>query len=79
MAQSCEVAYGGMGATGFLYESMKDQLKWHRLRAKKHIENISIIGRYLVMDEEAFRKANTEKQTTEDLAAMLIAAFGDGT
>ena len=73
------MSYGGMGAVGFLYESMKDQLKWHRLKAKEHIEHISLIGKYLSMSDEDFRKANNKEQSPQDLANMLISAFGDGT
>lgn len=73
------MTYSAMGAVGFLYESMKDQLRWHNLKPKKHIEYISTIGKYISMSDKDFAKANREKQSTDDIAAMLIAAFGDGT
>ena len=69
-----------MGRVGFLYESMKDQLKWSRLDVKNHINLISSVGKILSLSDEDYskEKAKAMKMSSEDLASVLISAFGDG-
>lgn len=79
VASRCEIAYGGMGAVGFLYQSAKDQCKWNGLKPKEHIHNIMGIGKYLVMDDKTFAKANRDQeQSIDELSSMLLNAFGNG-
>lgn len=74
----CEMAYSAMGATGFLYASAKDQLKWHGLKPKRWLDTVMHVGHYMAMKKEDFGKAVKEKKSGDEMAAMLIAAFGDG-
>ena len=70
-----------MGATGYLYASAKDQLKWASLSPKRWLYIVMAVGRYMVMDDEAWQKQKTKIKSESDrsMAAALIAAFGDGT
>lgn len=80
ISAGCEYAYGGMGKVGFLYESMKDRLKWSHLSVKYYIRLISQIGQILSMDEETYKKEKVKatRMSNESLAEALKSAFGDG-
>ena len=73
----CVYAYGGMGAVGYNYASAKDNLKWHKLRAKEWLHIVLAVGNIMVLDDKEFAKSTRPKeQNTSDMAKMLLAAFG---
>jgi hypothetical protein len=76
----CEYAYSAMGATGYLYASAKDNLKWNGIKPKEWIHIVMDVGHLMALNKEDFDKAVRvkKKRTDGDLAAMLISAFGDG-
>ncbi|PHR57288.1 MAG: hypothetical protein COA44_06200 [Arcobacter sp.] len=80
IAASCEFSYGPSGAVGYLYESVKDQMKWHKLSVKKYIKVVMGIGRIMVLSKEDYMKQKVENIKTPevDMAGALKAAFGDG-
>ena len=80
IASRCEFNYGAMGKVGFLYESIKDQLKWFHLKAKDYAKLISQIGQIITMQEKDYKKqkAKATKMDSSSIAEALIAAFGDG-
>lgn len=69
-----------MGRTGFLYESMKDRLKWGNLSAKHYIHILSQIGKIMSLDEKDYKKEKVKamKMSSTGIANVLITAFGDG-
>lgn len=80
VASRCEYGYGGMGRSGFLYGSVKDQLKWKNLSASQWVTIVMEIGKYLVLDDKTWEKVKNSQATTggADISSALIAAFGDG-
>jgi len=66
-----------MGRAGFLYDSMKDQLKWHHLDVKHYITIISKIGTFVSLDDAEFKKEKVKRVKVET-AISLKAVFGDG-
>lgn len=80
IASKCEFNYAGMGRSGYLYESMKDQLRWHSISVKEYISLISTIGQIMSLSDEDFSKAKAKamKMSNSSLADALITAFGDG-
>ena len=80
VSRGCEYNYGVNGATGFLYDSMKDRLRWTKLSVKHYIALISQIGQILSMSKEDYSKAKVKatKMSGTEIAKALIAAFGDG-
>ena len=69
-----------MGATGFLYESIKDELKWAGLRKKYYVNFLSSIGTLKVLTDEEYAKRKVEdvNMETEHLVNTLINVFGSG-
>ena len=67
-----------MGATGYLYESIKDNLKWAGIRKKFYVGIISKIGALFVLDDEAYNKERVKhtNMDTEEIANTLKAVFG---
>lgn len=80
VSAGCEYAYGGMGRVGFLYESMKDRLKWSHLSVKYYIRLISQVGQILSMEDDRYKKEKVKatRMSNTSLAEALISAFGDG-
>ena len=79
VASQCEIAYGAMGATGFLYASVKNQLRWHDMSRRTWTHSIMQIGAMLVADDQYWNKIKLSiKRTPQSIATALIAAFGDG-
>ena len=78
VASRCEFAYGAMGRTGFLYDSVKDRLKWAKLRPKHYIYTLMRVGDWMGLDEETYRKeiVRQAKMSDEEIAHKLKAAFG---
>lgn len=81
IASSCEFNYGAMSRVGYLYDSAKDQVKWHGLSVKKYIKMVMKIGQIVVLKDEDYQKEKVKavKSSNTDIASALIAAFGDGT
>ena len=69
-----------MGRVGYLYESAKDQLRWHNLEVKDYINLIMAIGQIMSYSDEDYRKEKVKalKMNKSEIADALIAAFGDG-
>jgi len=80
VAVKCEFNDGGTGRVGFLYDSVKDQLKWARLSVKNHIGTIFKVGQILALSEDDYKKAKVKamNMSSSSIAETLIAAFGDG-
>ena len=80
VAVKCEFNYGAMGKVGFVYESMKDRLKWSKLSVKNYVKLISQIGQILSMSEEDYKKEKVKamKMSADSIAEALKSAFGDG-
>jgi len=69
-----------MGKVGYLYESVKDQLRWHGLSVKNYEGIISTIGQIMALSDEDYNKERVRalKMNKSEMAEALIAAFGDG-
>jgi len=69
-----------MGRTGFLYESVKDQLRWHKLSIKNYVGVISRIGQIMSYGEYDYKKEKVKamRMQPNDIADALKVAFGDG-
>ena len=69
-----------MGRVGYLYESAKDQLRWHNLEVKDYINLIMAIGQIMSYSDEDYKKEKVKAMRMErsEIADALIAAFGDG-
>jgi len=80
VASKCEIAYGGMGRVGFVYVSMKDQLRWEHLSVKKYINIVSQVGSILSMSDKNYDKNKVEHSKMSDKAIgdVFLKAFGDG-
>ena len=67
-----------MGATGYLYESIKDNLKWAGIRKKFYVNIISKIGILYVLDDETYNKEKLKyiNMDTEEITNTLKAVFG---
>ena len=80
IASKCSFAYGFAGATGYLYESAKDEIKWFGMRPKNYIRTIMRIGELVCLPDDGFEKAKVEnvKMEAEHMAKTLISIFGKG-
>jgi hypothetical protein len=80
VASRCEFAYGAMGRVGFLYESVKDNLKWMKLRPKQFANLVMRVGDWIALDDETYNKEKVRvmKMDAAEMAAILKATFGDG-
>lgn len=78
LASRCEYAYGAMGKSGYLYESVKDVLKWHNMRPRHYAFLLMRIGDWMALDDERYRKeiVKQAKMSDEDIALKLKSMFG---
>jgi len=69
-----------MGRVGYLYESVKDQLRWNNLSVKDYVGVISRIGQVMAYSEEDYKKERVKamKMKPSDISDSLKAVFGDG-
>ena len=76
----CEFNYGAMGRVGYLYESIKDRLKWNNLSVKRYIRLISQIGQIMSMSDDDYQKHRVEhtQMSDEAISNVFLKAFGDG-
>ena len=57
MCNYCQPDYGGIGGVvGYLYDSAKDAIKWHKAKPKEYIKLIMAIGRLVYLSEDDFTK-----------------------
>lgn len=80
IASKCSVNYGAMGAVGYIYESVKDELRWAGLRAKFYTNLLMRIGMYFVMEDDKYNEIKV-KQTTmqqDEITQKFLLTFGDG-
>ena len=70
-----------MGRIGYLYESVKDQLRWHSLSVKRYEGLIFSIGDIMALNDEDYKKAKAKymKMKNSEMIDALLAAWGDGT
>ena len=68
-----------MGKVGYIYSSIKDQLKWNNLSSKKYVRLISQVGQILSLRDEDYKKekAKAIKMSNSSIADALIAVFGE--
>jgi hypothetical protein len=80
IASNCEFAYGAVGRVGYLYESIKDQIRWSNLSVKHYVRLISTIGRIMSLSEKDYESAKTKalQMSSNSIEDVLIKAFGDG-
>ncbi len=78
LASRCEYAYSAMGKSGYLYESVKDVLKWHSMRPRHYAFLLMRIGDWMALDEEQYRKeiVKQAKMSDEEIALKLKSMFG---
>lgn len=69
-----------MGKVGYLYESVKDELRWHNMSVKAHKWIVMRIGEVMALDDDQYKKEKTKamKMSNDAIANALISAFGDG-
>lgn len=80
VAKRCEYAYGFSGAIGYLYESVKDQLRWAKLSKKKWAYTLMRVGDFLTLSEKKWKEAHlqNDEMDSSDIAKILLSAFGGG-
>ena len=80
VASKCAINYGAMGAVGFLYESIKDELKWAGFRRKYYTNFLIRLGQIFVLDDKEFNKQKVKytEMNADEIKTTLTAAFGDG-
>ncbi|NOX15959.1 MAG: hypothetical protein GXP61_08045 [Epsilonproteobacteria bacterium] len=80
VASRCEYEYGFNGVVGYMYASVKDNLRWNNLSIKHYIHILMGIGRFMALDEKDFAKESVKqnKMDPKNIASALISAFGDG-
>ena len=75
VAAQCQPAFGGMGAVGFLYESAKDQIRWHRLNVRRYISLIMAVGSLLFASKEEWQRkspgTNIESASAEEIDEFI--------
>ena len=79
VASGCEYAYG-MSRVGYLYESVKDNLRWTGLRPKMFARLIMRIGDWMALDDEQYNKEKVRLMSmdSDEIAELLKARFGGG-
>ena len=79
ISSKCEYNYGAMGRVGYLYESIKDQIRWHKLSVKKYVNLISSIGQIMALSEDDYKKekAKIKKMRNSEMVDALKTMFGD--
>jgi hypothetical protein len=61
------------GVVGYLYQSAKDSIKWHRQKPKELINLIMDIGRLVYLPDEEFEKISIESDVKiEELDARTL-------
>lgn len=77
VASKCSISAGAMGASGFIYESVKDELSWAGLRKKFYTRLLMQVGTLIVMEEEHYKKAVVERgeMSDDEIANVLKTAF----
>lgn len=80
IASRCAIDYGAMGAVGFKYQSIKDELRWARLDVSRYTHLLNRVGNLFCMPVEEYEKAKvkTLKMRKDEIASKLIAMFGKG-
>ena len=70
-----------MGRVGYLYDSVKDRLKWDHLSVKDYISLLMDIGQVMSLSDKDYDKQRVKqiKMPADSIAKALIAAYGDGT
>jgi len=76
VASQCEPAFGAMGRTGFLYDSAKDQLRWHDLSAKNHVRTIMRIGEVMALSDEDYESSLEPEMSSLTGQALEDYLFG---
>ncbi len=75
----CEMEIGFNGVTGFLYQSAKDNIKWHKLDVKRYIQEVMYLGRMISLDEEKWQeflaRRSAQTQTQEEKNKSLLSFF----
>ena len=69
VSSRCEFQYGFNGLTGFLYESVKDQLLWAGLNVKHYVGVMMEIGRYLAMKDDDFAKVKSSSKSVSEMSS----------
>ncbi len=69
-----------MGAVGYLYESVKDELKWSGLRPKFYTNFLMRIGMYFVMEDDKYNEIKVKHTTMQqnEITQKFLLTFGDG-
>jgi len=75
IASRCEYQYGGFGATGFEYASIKDSIKDFGLSVKEYRKDIATIGKYIAMEEEKFTNMMSGEKLNDITAEDIRQAF----
>ena len=80
VASKCSIAYGAMGAIGFIYESVKDELYWAGLSRKRYTSLLMKVGSLYCLDEKEYNKLRVRefRMSGDEIATRLKAIFGDG-
>lgn len=62
----CQPNYGSMGGiVGYLYDSAKDAIRWHKAKPKEYINLIMAIGRLAYLSDEDFNKIAIDSDIEE--------------
>ena len=69
IAKRCEIKIGFNGLEGFLYESVKDQIKWANLSVKKYVGMVMAIGYYATMKKEDFDNIGSNRKDISEMSA----------
>lgn len=64
-----------MGRVGYLYESVKDQLKWKKLEVKRYVGVIMKIGQVVSLSDEDYRANCPLSPKISDLKGKELEAF----
>jgi len=60
------------GVVGYLYQSAKDSIKWHKQKPKELINLIMDIGRLVYMPDEEFEKISVTDVEIEEMDARTL-------
>ena len=80
VASKCSTQYGAMGAVGFIYESVKDELLWANISRKRYTSLLMKVGTLYCLDEKEYNKLRVRefKMSSDEIATRLKAIFGVG-
>ncbi len=67
-----------MGAVGFEYESIKDELKWAGIEPKYYTSLLDKVGGLYVMDEKEYEKQRVTniRMKSDEIMNKLMITFG---